>query len=220
MHPSSKRIRMMRRLPPHQQRPVLRGASWLAVLVGIVLLGHVGYSLADAQIYQAYASWQLDRSPRAQMAVTTTTATTLAAGAPRVVEEPAIIAGSAVGRISIPRLGLSVNILEGTDTKALGRGVGHITGTALPGEHGNIGIAGHRDTFFRALRNVRQNDDILLTTPSGTYRYEVDSIRVVAPEDTSVLHYTGDSILTLVTCHPFNFIGSAPDRFIVRAHRH
>jgi sortase A len=210
---------MMRRLPAYEERPIMRGASWLALVVGVVLLGHVGYSLADAKIYQAYANWNLDRSLRAQAAAPASPTKTLAADAPRVVPEPIIIAGSAVGRISIPRIGLSVNILEGTDTKALRRGAGHITGTALPGEHGNIGIAGHRDTFFRELRNVRQNDDVVLTTPSGTYSYKVDSISVVAPEDTSVLQYKGDSVLTLVTCHPFDFIGSAPDRFIVRARR-
>lgn len=208
----------MRRLPA-QPRPVMRAVSWLALLVALVLLGYVGYSLADAELYQAYASWRLDRKLRMPKPSPSTPASALASEPERVVTGPPPPAGSAVGRISIPRLGLAVNILEGTDAKSLRRGAGHITGTALPGEHGNVGIAGHRDTFFRDLRTVREDDDIELETPSGTYHYKVDSIRIVAPEDTSVLQYNGDSVLTLVTCHPFNFIGPAPDRFIVRAHR-
>ena len=110
-------------------------------------------------------------------------------------------------------------IVEGTDERTLRRAVGHIPGTSLPGQQGNVAIAGHRDTFFRALRNVRQDDEITLTTLDGTYRYLVDSTQVVAPEDTQVLDDSGGTILTLVTCYPFYFVGPAPKRFIVRAHK-
>jgi sortase A len=110
-------------------------------------------------------------------------------------------------------------ILEGTDEQTLRRAVGHFPGTALPGQPGNVAIAGHRDTFFRALRNVRHDDEITLTTLNGSYSYLVDSAQVVAPEDTQVLDDSGGKVLTLVTCYPFYFVGPAPKRFIVRAHR-
>ena len=110
-------------------------------------------------------------------------------------------------------------ILEGTDARTLRRAVGHIPGTPLPGQRGNVAITGHRDTFFRPLRNIRKYDEIRLTTLSGSYRYRVDSIKVVEPEDMEVLDNSDDAILTLVTCYPFYFVGPAPKRFIVRAHR-
>jgi len=110
-------------------------------------------------------------------------------------------------------------ISEGTDGRTLRRAVGHIPGTPLPGQQGNVVIAGHRDTFFRALDNIHNDDEITLTTLDGTYRYLVDSALVVAPEDTQVLDDSSDTILTLVTCYPFYFVGPAPKRFIVRAHK-
>jgi sortase A len=101
----------------------------------------------------------------------------------------------------------------------LRRAVGHIAGTALPGQTGNIGIAAHRDTFFRPLRNIRRDDVITLTTLGGEYHYRVVSTKIVDPNDVAVLNSDGKEILTLVTCYPFYFIGSAPNRFIVRAAR-
>ena len=124
-----------------------------------------------------------------------------------------------IGRIEIQRLGVEAIVIEGTSRSTLRRAVGHIAGTALPGEIGNIGISGHRDTFFRPLRNIRQNDIITLTTLSGEFRYRVVSTRIVAPLAIDVLNSGKDEVLTLVTCYPFYFLGSAPDRFIVRAER-
>jgi sortase A len=109
--------------------------------------------------------------------------------------------------------------MEGTSNKTLRRAVGHIAGTALPGRTGNVGIAGHRDTFFRPLRNIHSNDVITLTTRSGEYRYRVVSTKVVKPDNVGVLNSDGNEVLTLVTCYPFYFLGSAPQRFIVRAER-
>jgi sortase A len=127
--------------------------------------------------------------------------------------------GDLIGSLDIPRLGLTAIIMEGTDTVTLRRAVGHIAGTGVPGKSGNIGIAGHRDTFFLPLRNVKQSDIITLTTPAGEYHYRVVSTKIVSPTDVAVLDPNGTEILTLVTCYPFYFIGSAPDRFIVRAER-
>jgi sortase A len=134
-------------------------------------------------------------------------------------QSPTALTDGLIGRISIPRLRLSAIVLEGTSTTTLRRAVGHIAGTALPGGRGNVGIAGHRDTYFRPLRNIRQDDVITLTTPLGEYRYRVVSARVVSPTDVEVLGSSDGEILTLVTCYPFYFVGSAPDRFIVRAER-
>jgi sortase A len=124
-----------------------------------------------------------------------------------------------MGRIEIPRLSLSVVVAEGVDTHTLGRAAGHIPGTGLPGQPGNIGISGHRDTFFRPLRNIRQDDIITLTTVVGNYQYRVVSIWIVSPSDVAVLDPSADEILTLVTCYPFYFVGPAPERFVVRAVR-
>ena len=122
-----------------------------------------------------------------------------------------------LGRIEIASIGLSAMIEEGTSNRALQRGVGHIIGTALLGKSGNVGLAAHRDTFFRKLRDIQAGDDIKLTTLNGSVMYRVELISIVEPEDSRVLSDSGENILTLVTCYPFSYIGPAPKRFIVRA---
>jgi sortase A len=119
--------------------------------------------------------------------------------------------------LRISKLQLDVAILEGTDDLTLNRGVGHIVGTARPGEEGNVGIAGHRDSFFRTLKDIGPGDTIALVTPMRTDRYRVDHIVLVRPDDVSVLRPRPVRSLTLVTCYPFYFIGSAPQRYIVEA---
>jgi sortase A len=130
-------------------------------------------------------------------------------------DEPA--RGALLGRVDLPRVGVSAIVREGDDTGTLRRAVGHIPRTALPGEPGNMALAGHRDTFFRGLRDVRNGDRIVVTTPNAVLRYDVLSTRIVEPTDVSVLEPTPGPTLTLVTCYPFNYIGSAPQRFIVQA---
>jgi LPXTG-site transpeptidase (sortase) family protein len=122
-----------------------------------------------------------------------------------------------IGRLEIPTIGLKVVVLQGTDTWTLNGAVGHISGTAFPGEPGNVGLAGHRDSFFRCLKNIALDDEIILRTPVNTYLYKVDNISIVAPNDTYVLKPSDCPNLTLVTCYPFYFIGNAPQRFVVRA---
>jgi len=126
--------------------------------------------------------------------------------------------GAAIAVLSIPKIHLEVPVLEGTAAVTLNRGVGWIDGTAMPGEHGNTGIAGHRDSFFRGLKKLTTGDTIILDTRQGSVTYVVDSLQIVAPESTSVLNPTTEPTLTLVTCYPFNFVGSAPERYIVTAH--
>ena len=123
------------------------------------------------------------------------------------------------GRIEIARLGIDAEIHEGDDAATLRVSVGHIPGTAVPGDHGNVALAAHRYSHFRALRNVRCGDRIDVTTPDGDFRYEVDSIRVVEISQVEVLKPTPNPTLTLVTCFPFDYVGDAPQRLIVRAHR-
>ena len=119
--------------------------------------------------------------------------------------------------LRIPALHLEVPVLEGTDEVTLNRGVGRIAGTALPGQGGNIGIAGHRDGFFRRLKDIRTGDAIELATISGTDVFVVDRIRVTSPADVAVLRPRTKDSVTLVTCYPFYFVGPAPRRFIVQA---
>lgn len=126
---------------------------------------------------------------------------------------------NALGRIEIPRIGVRAMIRKGADEETLARAVGLVPGTAEPGEAGNIVLAAHRDTFFRPLRDIRVADRIKLVVPPNEYVYEVDSTRIVSPEETSVLQSKGTEELTLVTCYPFRFLGPAPDRFIVSAKR-
>ena len=121
--------------------------------------------------------------------------------------------------LRIPTLHIEVAVLPGTDEFVLNRAVGHIEDTALPGNNGNAGIAGHRDSFFRGLNDVALGDAIELETLEGLQMYHVERISIVDPADVSVLDPTPVRSLTLVTCYPFYFIGSAPQRFIVRAVR-
>ncbi len=127
--------------------------------------------------------------------------------------------GASLGRIEINRVGLSAMVQAGISERTLRRAVGHIPGTPLPGQRGNVGLAAHRDTFFRGLRHVRHNDEIKLTTLNGAYSYRVETMRVVEPKQIEVLAAADHDVLTLVTCYPFNFVGTAPKRFIVRARR-
>lgn len=124
-----------------------------------------------------------------------------------------------MGVLRIPRLRVEAPILEGTDDATLNRAVGHIDGTVAPGAIGNSGIAGHRDSFFRALKDITTGDTIELETTQETQLYRVEQTWIVTPDDVWVLDPTPSQAVTLVTCHPFYFIGPAPKRFIVRAVR-
>lgn len=125
--------------------------------------------------------------------------------------------GAIVGHLEIPRLHISVVVLEGATPDILAVAAGHIEGTSLPGPSGNMGIAAHRDTFFGSLREIRPNDIITVKTINGNFRYLVNRTEVVAPSDVEVLHQTSNAELTLVTCYPFRYRGPSPKRFIVHA---
>jgi|SRR5580698_5681619 sortase A len=123
----------------------------------------------------------------------------------------------AIAILRIPKIQVEVPVLEGTDDLTLNRGVGHVTGTANPGENGNVAIAGHRDGFFRGLKDVAIGDSIEMVIPGRTETYIIDRITIVRPSDVSVLQPRPHASLTLITCYPFYFVGSAPQRYIVQA---
>ncbi|MGH9662024.1 MAG: class D sortase, partial [Bryobacteraceae bacterium] len=131
---------------------------------------------------------------------------------PTVLEKNALI-----GRLTIPRLNLNTTVREGTSANTLALAAGHIPGTALPGSSGNVAVAGHRDTLFRGLAEIRKDDLIWFETSRGRYEYQVASIEIVGPQDVRVLRASSLSELTLVTCYPFDYTGSAPERFVVKA---
>jgi len=122
-----------------------------------------------------------------------------------------------LGVLGIPKLGLRVPVFEGTDELSLNRGVGRIAGTATIGAAGNVGIAGHRDGFFRGLKDIERGDVIEVQSVDGAARYRVTELLIVDPDDVYVLDPTDRATLTLVTCYPFYFVGDAPQRFIVKA---
>jgi sortase A len=195
-------------LPRKLVRRILRWTQSGLLACAVVMLGYCGLVLLDTRAFQQREQRQFDRQLAQRIA---------SPGAPEAL--PPAAEGGLIGRIEIARLGGSVMVIEGTGPKALRRAAGHIAGTGLPGQPGNIGISAHRDTFFRPLRNIRKNDLITLTTLLGEYHYRVVSTRIVRPAEVEVLEPSGSEILTLVTCYPFYFVGSAPDRFIVRAER-
>ena len=184
-------------------------------VAGLLALSYCGVAFVRARLYQSQEMRQFATNPPSQ---------------PRPVEEPFPFKsappaakrpypsnGSAVAVLAIPRLGMSTVVIEGTEESELKLAPGHIRGTSLPGNGGNIGVAGHRDTFFRPLRLIRRDDTITVTTHEREYRYRVVATEIVGPADVQVLYPTKDEVLTLVTCYPFDFVGPAPKRFIVRA---
>lgn len=175
----------------------------LLLLIAAVSIGvYAGVHLAAAR-EQSALSHELDR--------------VAAAGAEPSGANPRRASRDVVWRIEVPRISLSAIAREGVDARTLRVAVGHIPGTAFPGQPGNAGFAAHRDTFFAPLKSVRKGDEVVVTTPRGAYRYSVIGTRIVEPEDLTVLGPTPETLLTLVTCYPFNYVGNAPQRFIVRA---
>lgn len=199
----------------------LRLAEALLVLAGALCLGVYALSCARAEHTQAVQSERFDAALRAHLeAQLHREAPNRADWSPvRVAKYEAALGRpvQALGRLEIPAADISVMLLEGTDDTTLDRAVGRIEGTARPGEPGNLGIAGHRDGWFRGLRHLERGNTIVLTTLEGTAHYEVTSIEIVSPARVDVLAATSEPTLTLVTCYPFYYVGDAPKRYIVQA---
>jgi sortase A len=187
-------------------------AQHLFLWLGVITLVYVGAAFAYASGYQRYESWKFDRelaSPVSMAAMAN-----LAAVPEDAVE---LGPGTRIGRLEIPRLGISVMVLHGIAEEMLALGAGHVPGTPLPGGGGNFVLAAHRDTFFRSLESILPGDSIRVVTLQRTYLYTVASTQVVDPDATYVMESRARPELTLITCYPFYLIGTAPKRFIVHA---
>ncbi|MGI9071698.1 MAG: class D sortase [Bryobacteraceae bacterium] len=230
-----------RRIDRHPSRHrVVRFVRAALFLIGLWGIAYYGYTLSDEYIYQAYENWAFDQKITGRQVTFTdyvrertpfgfltlgltstpklvTTGSTQSDNVqPSKILRP--VTGSVLGRVQIARLNLSAIVREGVDEKTLSRAVGHLPYTALFGQIGNFAIAAHRDTLFRALKDIQKDDRITFQSPVGTYTYEVTSTKIVKPSDLSVVQPQGtDKLLTMITCYPFYYIGSAPKRFIVQS---
>lgn len=193
--------------PPKRRNRALTWLERALWSLAVVCLGWVGWSYSDAFLYQQWAEATFDGA--------------VAATAPNAVSAPGFEAaeGDPVARVRIPRLDLSVVVAEGTTSGVLRRAAGRLGRSAAPGSDGNVVVAAHRDSFFRPLEHVEIGDEVMLDGPEGSDVYTVEWTRVVDPSALEVTENPGYPALTLVTCYPFRYLGSAPQRFIVRARR-
>lgn len=204
--------------PRRRLHAALRAAEAALAVGGVACLVAYGVACARTQLHQDREAEAFDRALRARLEREAPPDTSEWSAAR--VAKYQTLAGAPVqarARLEIPDAGISVMVLDGTDEETLDRAVGLVEGTARPGEPGNVGIAGHRDGWFRGLRHLETGDALSLTTLEGIARYEVESIRIVTPRQVEVLAHTEQPTLTLVTCYPFYFVGDAPERYIVRA---
>lgn len=192
-------------------RPALRLTEAGLWILAVGTLGYCSYAYASAALHQQHQKAAFAEA-QAQARQTPDAASPVAASLPL-----PLARGEMLGILDIPRIGLSSVVEQGADAHVLRNSVGHIPGTALPGESGNAALAAHRDTYFRHLSELHAGDQILFHTIAGTYRYTVQSTRIVPPTDTAVLASTRKPTLTLVTCFPFYYVGSAPKRFVLVA---
>ena len=195
---------------------IMRLIERLLLLTGFICLGLYGFYTVQAKWHQAELErvFEEDRTYEPSPAPSPSPSKPLYLDPSKDLKE-----GDLVGRLEVPRLDMTVMVIEGTKPKTLRLGAGHIKGTAYPGTKGNAGIAAHRDTYFRNLRNIKEDDIIRFSTPKGSVEYRVATTKIVNPRDVEVLDPTTDDMLTLVTCYPFFYVGSAPKRFIVQAVR-
>ena len=181
-------------------------ARGLLLIVGVSCLAFYGYTFLERVGSQAYAAWSFEHAPKRPLPPPS-----------EATPVPPLQHGAIVGRISVPKLHLSAMVREGVDAKTLRLAVGHIPATPFPGQPGNVGVAGHRDTFFRHLGELKAGDRVRFSTGDGDFNYEVESLNVVEPQDVGVLAASREKVLTMVSCYPFYYVGDAPRRFIVRA---
>ncbi len=237
---SHNRTRRMPSANPEKTSPILSRLRTLLLILGICAIGYYGYSVSNQYVYQAYENWAFDQQIAGRRVafadylrektpfgflVGSKAAEPVPPVAPAAPTE-----GSVLGRVEISRLNLSAMVREGVDAKTLSLAVGHVPSTALPGQAGNFAIAAHRDTLFRALKDIRKNDLVTFQSPTGSYTYQVMATEIVKPSEVSVLQPDGggliappadpkapEKLLTMITCYPFYYVGSAPKRFIVQA---
>jgi sortase A len=177
----------------------------LLLIVGVACLLIYGYTFLERMESQAYAAWLFEHGSE------------LPPSPARIARTAPLQREEIIGRISVPKLHLRAMVREGDDPRTLRLAVGHIPATALPGQFGNVALAGHRDTFFRHLGELKTGDSIGFSTADGNFTYQVESLKIVDPEEVGVLASSQEKVLTMVTCYPFYYIGNAPKRFVVRA---
>jgi sortase A len=183
-----------------------RSLGVVLILIGVVAVMWVAFHFASAAWYERQIRAALETLRQAPPLETPAAPATLPVGEP-------------IGTLEITRVGLSGVVVEGDSDAVLDRAIGHLPDTPLPWQHGNSALAAHRDTIFRPLKGVRLGDVLRLKTPHGDFDYRVSETLIVKPEDVWVLEPTSVTTLTLISCWPFNYIGHAPERFIVRAER-
>lgn len=200
--------------------------SRVLIVAGLALIAWPVYVSTDSAIAQWSGRRQLAHAAelehvfqsKAPASVREEQGETIVVRKPGTAPEPTVAQGTVLGQFDVPRLGLSYVLLEGTDNRTLDRSVGHVEGTGLPGSAGNISIAGHRDRHFRKLEWIHRDDQIVLTSRKGAkYVYRVEWSRLFKPGDIQVLDESYGPAVTLITCFPFEYVGSAPLRLIVRA---
>jgi sortase A len=205
-----------------------RRLEWGLLIVGVILTGSYVVVRVHSQIssnlaVQKFETARIEARSRAQESAKQRTGTEVDFSLwsdkriQEYMESLAAKDGSPSAVLSIPKLRLEVPVYDGTDDLTLNRGVGRIIGTARLGSGGNTGIAGHRDGFFRRLKDIARGDRVDVLLPNQTSHYVVENIQITSPEDVSVLRPTPKASLTLVTCYPFYYVGSAPQRYIVTA---
>ncbi len=239
--------------PPQRGRPVRRLFRILLLLVGLFSLGYYCYTLVDQNLYEGYQNWAFDHEiagggpvefsdylrqatplgwilGRGEAVPSSAVQKAVEPNHPAPENAPAF--GSVLGRIIVPRLHIEAVVREGVSSSVLSTAVGHVPATALAGRPGNFAIAAHRDTLFRALKDIQTGDLVKFQGPDRSYTYEVVSTRIVKPTEVSVLRPDGalpsgalqkisfepgsSQLITLITCYPFYYVGSAPERFIVQ----
>lgn len=196
---------------PAPIRRALRAVEAFLWLAGVLALGTCAAALAEERFYQDAQARALERV-RSKPRRGPETAVARDPGRTAGGLDPAFVA-----RLEIPRLRLAAFVREGDGPRTLRIAVGHVPGTALPGQPGNVCLAAHRDGFFRGLASLRPGDSVRLVTRTATYAYHVDDARIVDPDETGLLAPTAMPTLTLVTCYPFAWIGPAPRRYVVTA---
>ncbi len=223
----TKRIRLLRwlrdPLVPKEEIAVVRSAiqsrelkrlrkpvEYFLWLVALAALGYCTAQYSAAAVHQSRQRARLDSLRARATDPSSTPAPPLPFTSSSAVAPP-------LGRIEIPSVGVSAIVEEGESDATLSESVGHLTGTALPGERGNVALAAHRDTYFRDLADIQKGDEVYFTTATAIFKYRVEDVRIVDPSDVSVLSPSTDSRLTLITCYPFHYIGPAPKRFVVVA---
>ncbi len=197
-----------------QRRTLNRSLRWVELslfAVAIVLAAWCAVVLVEARYYRHMPV------PPPSSAAAPTSALPGDSGDTKTPAPPPPAPGAWVARLEAPTVAMTTTVLEGSDDATLAKAAGHIEETAFPGETGNIGIAGHRDTIFRPVRNLKVGDPLVVTTADRVFNYRISSTIIVGPDDVYVLDPTPKPTLTLVTCWPFTYVGHAPKRYIVHA---